>query len=743
MNPKETIIEKKNAIVKKIESYQEFNDIINTDLLLELNDIATQFEKNANNAIEEGRLLRIGIIGQIKRGKSSFLNSLLFDSQDVLPKAATPMTAALTKISYSKEPEAIVEFYNHAEWENIEKKARAYIDAEDKYKVDLASFTQHTGKKNLFPKRKKIVSPPIKPVHNAEDEACYELHNMAIQNGLNVSSRLGTSISINGLQNTFDIIDKLNEYVGADGKFTPIVKSTELKLNIDTLKNIEIVDTPGMNDPIISRGRRTKEFIGQCDVVFFLSFCSQFLDEEDMSLLAQNIPSKGVNEIYLIGSLFDSVMLDTYKDYPSIEALVLGATSKLNHQANKNFEKIKDDSYISHVLEKSLPPTFISSRCQDIVIHNDNLSADEVKTLDLLNKMYDGFNFSQDDLIAIANFSAVREKLNQVKTKKDKIQAEKFSNVLVGYEAGYTNKLTKISDDILLKKTNLLTGDLASVKETQEAMIKKIESGQTKIEGVFDHHSIKAEKSLKKLILDIEKSSSVFSRISSKKGSELEEYQEEYTHDNGCGIFWWRSLSDNRYETRTRTATRSVTYTYANIQDAIDLLDEFVSLTGSKLFELIDTIIDIIKFRKDILNITKTLFDLSDENFDPDAILIPLGNAVERITIPNIELDVKRHKKTIEDKFTESQVRGEKIEELRREQSKVISLVLSDIKNEIERTQNDILTKLSKEKMTFIPMLTKDLANAVETLKHDLEDKTHFLERYDKLLKLLNQDLKA
>lgn len=74
--------------------YQDFNTSIDPLFLSELADLAEQFKKDAQFAINENRLLRIGIIGQIKRGKSSFLNSLLFKGQDILPKAATPMTAA-------------------------------------------------------------------------------------------------------------------------------------------------------------------------------------------------------------------------------------------------------------------------------------------------------------------------------------------------------------------------------------------------------------------------------------------------------------------------------------------------------------------------------------------------------------------------------------------------------------------------------------------------------------------------
>ena len=60
---------------------------------------------------DENRLLQIGIIGRVKAGKSSLINALLFDGKDILPKAATPMTAALTELSYGEALSAEVEFY--------------------------------------------------------------------------------------------------------------------------------------------------------------------------------------------------------------------------------------------------------------------------------------------------------------------------------------------------------------------------------------------------------------------------------------------------------------------------------------------------------------------------------------------------------------------------------------------------------------------------------------------------------
>lgn len=57
-----------------------------------------QVEDGWQDVVDTNRTLKIGIVGGVKAGKSSFLNALLFRGRDILPKAATPMTAALTKI---------------------------------------------------------------------------------------------------------------------------------------------------------------------------------------------------------------------------------------------------------------------------------------------------------------------------------------------------------------------------------------------------------------------------------------------------------------------------------------------------------------------------------------------------------------------------------------------------------------------------------------------------------------------
>ena len=395
----------KTQFLSIADRYKAFIKTINVNQLTDLQQLAEGFQRDIANAQQEGRLLRIGIIGQIKRGKSSFLNSLLFNGQDILPKAATPMTAALTRISYSEQPEASVEFYTVAEWQTVEQTAAKVKENDRVYQQAMAAFRddQRSGQLSAGGQRAR---PPVAPRPSEEEKACCELVSMVTQSGITVTDYLGTIHRIDGADSNQNLIEQLTDFVGAQGRFTPIVKSTELKLNVPGLDGIEVVDTPGMNDPIVSRGRRTQEFIGQCDVVFFLSYCSQFMDMHDMALLAQNIPHKGIREILLIGSVFDSALLDEYHNYPSIAQALPGITRKLNNLAQQNVERVcqqgqvnrkncvDDEDYIFAALQKALPPTFISSRCYDLAIKGPDLSEEEAHSLKQLNTMYPGFEFS-------------------------------------------------------------------------------------------------------------------------------------------------------------------------------------------------------------------------------------------------------------------------------------------------------------------------------------------------------------
>ena len=104
-------------------------ELFDREKLYEFQQTTTALKRDIQTAQQQSRKLSIGIIGAMKAGKSSFLNAFLFEGKPLLPKAATPMTAALTKISYSSSPGARVHFYNREDWSTILAAAENYDKA--------------------------------------------------------------------------------------------------------------------------------------------------------------------------------------------------------------------------------------------------------------------------------------------------------------------------------------------------------------------------------------------------------------------------------------------------------------------------------------------------------------------------------------------------------------------------------------------------------------------------------------
>lgn len=201
-------------------------------------------------------VLTIGVIGQMKCGKSTFLNAFVFED-DVLPSAVTPMTAALSVITYGEQKKISAEFYTQEEWEEQKMQASRSLDE---------------VKGNAL-----------------EDKAAKELVEKAGKLGGSIGSCLGKTQD--------DSFENLIEYVGADGKYVSITKSVKIYYPKEYLKGVEVVDTPGFNDPIVSREERTKDFLQKADVVLLMLYAGRPFDATDRDILFKNVRQCGIGKV--------------------------------------------------------------------------------------------------------------------------------------------------------------------------------------------------------------------------------------------------------------------------------------------------------------------------------------------------------------------------------------------------------------------------------------------------------------
>jgi len=93
-----------------LERFAEAKTLLKEIISTAYNDgvISVDEQKDLLNSLERARL-RIGFIGQIKTGKSTLINALIF-RKPVMPVSATPMTASLCFLTYGDKPKVEVEF---------------------------------------------------------------------------------------------------------------------------------------------------------------------------------------------------------------------------------------------------------------------------------------------------------------------------------------------------------------------------------------------------------------------------------------------------------------------------------------------------------------------------------------------------------------------------------------------------------------------------------------------------------
>lgn len=257
----------------------------------------------------ESDVLTIGVIGQMKCGKSTFLNSFVFQD-DVLPSATTPMTAALSLITYGETKKIVAEFYTLDEWE--EQKMNASRSLEE-VAGNALEESKIKAAKELVAKSTSLTQSEL-------------------------NSLLGTQKE--------DEFDQLVEYVGANGKYVSITKSVTLYYPEEYLKGVEIVDTPGFNDPIVSREERTKDFLRKADVAIMLLYAGRPFDATDREILTNNVRQCGVGKVIIGINKYD-IPYETGETTDEIRDYVI--------KELKGAARACNDSTFTELLQDSIP----------------------------------------------------------------------------------------------------------------------------------------------------------------------------------------------------------------------------------------------------------------------------------------------------------------------------------------------------------------------------------------------------
>ncbi|AQM65810.1 dynamin family protein [Helicobacter pylori] len=683
MNAQEII--KKSALIEKTlqeqglqeraKPFMSDNSVIKTE----------ELEKTLKELQDTNRDLKVGIIGRVKAGKSSLLNALIFEGVEVLPKAATPMTASLTILKYADTLSAEVEFYSPKDIAELENEHERYVrefnrivEEEVKKQKEKQSFANRAkeGVRNLgnkFSRNKSTEAAPEERVLSDEEivkraeriaknelekdtklvsshDQCEKIKKSGSLNTKNLDPR----IQANSLQ---ELNQKLLQFVGTDGKYMPCTKAVQISLNNPNLKDLEVIDTPGVNDPIVSREERTKALLKDCDVVFIISPSGQFLTDSDMSLFDRVSNKEGLQEIYFVASQADSAVLsmsEVEKSNQHLPTAFENAQKALSSQLNNIMGKlIENYPNQREVFEKAIKNGVIlaSGVCFSMYKDFENQASWErnQKTEEYHNALrnlrdaypdaFSSDNKSKESLLFLSNMSAIEERLEKAAKEKEKIISQKLQDYTQSQANNLHSLIAQLLQDLEEEKKRVKNADISAIKEQIKAYENLSGNIEIGFDGVYEEFILHFINNIRASLEETLKKAIQTAKTRSREEEEEERYTERVKQGGAWGsfkrnfLFWVDDDAGYDEVERTRATIKAgavldyLTEMHERCESALNdsansfkvvFKKELYAKVFSQLREIIsDDLIDEVAFKKSVMAVLDSIefkeFDYTDK----------------------------------------------------------------------------------------------------------------------------------
>ena len=400
-----------------VEILQELNNNVSDNVQNEISKITQYLEKQK---------FSIGITGVMNAGKSTMLNALM--GKEVLGSAVVPETANLTLVKYNVIEEAKVYYWNESEWNKIVKSSEI-LDS-------MKEFVSETNK--IF---KDTIKSYIKTISR------------------------------------FDKIEvkELSSYTSAEasGKKCNLVKYVELGSNLDFLRDgIEIVDTPGLDDPVIQREEITKEYLGRCDMMLHLMNVSQSATLKDVEFIIDALLYQNVSKLLIVITRADTVSKEQLNEV--IEYTKASIKRQLEVQ-NK-------DSKLDYVLDTI---KFIPISGKMALLHRTDRAQEAIES---------GFTLEQTGILEIEEYlnktlfgsKSQKGELIVQSAKKQLLKITEKETISLNYELKLLSKSKdeledemnkfKMKKDINSRILTTMSGDIIFYKNDSKDYINSLES---------------------------------------------------------------------------------------------------------------------------------------------------------------------------------------------------------------------------------------------------------------------------
>jgi len=701
---------------------------------IELESLFAEFKESGEKLLGDNQTLQIGIVGQVKAGKSSFLNSLFFNGEDVLPKASTPMTAGLTIIEYADKNTFEVEYFNEKDWDIFVRQDEEYKEREREIRAHNQDAPESFIKKEL---------------ENRTSEKVRSAHEMVSSCGYKAKEKIGQKNDVKEFYDIQDLQEVLEQYVGANGEYTSVVKSLYIKMNDDRLQGLRIVDTPGVNDPVVSRENRTRSFLQSCHGVFLLSASTDFLGSSDVSFLNSRIGGSGIGTVVLLASKFDSVLQD------------IGAEREMKHEERgdlvetvdaqtKKFKKRLRD--LSDTIDERLRGRIKLDTSAGIgysIAHKSPDKWDNVErqVVQQMKRYYPEYFSTNEDLKkyfeGLANISDIKEKYLEgvFMDNKDSIIVEKVNAFFIKNNQNIAESINRIFNEFNTKREQLnetTIGEIQKQKEIQGALFNDLKSTfndifngfgrsiQNEIKTIGNNILFHEIRTIPTETIDIAitckgklwghntHQMSVDGvntyELSRQITDAIEDYARSWNNE-------WIKLFDTTRKEMAQKLNDSITSFETQIMSS--------SFKDTYYRTLIDKALDVLRDNKElsigslIQNYQRQGEDVANKQFTPES--RETYDFKESEVRPYLQKRLREHNSNLKDQFRV-----------------IIDSFKEDIKTEVNKNLSSAINVITDMKSSFADNLKKEGDSYLASLEKDMAEKTEVLKTLDQILSIIN-----
>lgn len=664
-----------------------------------MDQLTQSIQKKLEKFRTEDRKLTLAVVGRVKAGKSSFLNELIFQGKDILPHSFRPKTATLTKIEYGAHPYMTITYYRPVEWEQLEKLA-------------------------------KQESSTRKDVKTAK-----ELVNDVKNSGLDVKPYLAKGQEIIDMPDEAQMESVLDTYVGANGQLTPIVKNVTLRINRPELEGLSIVDTPGTNDPIVSRTQATKDFLAECDVVFYLTEASQLLDGQDIDLLQTQLPGQGVGDIRLIASKFDDVVLDASEAYDSLEEAILAEKEKIQRRVEGDFTRYAEEytqsgrPELGKLMHSCTHPFFLSSLMHRMAQKTrEQYTPLEENTFENLD--YANGDMSPELVAKLGDMTAIEKEFQDIAAHKDEKLAASLQQMLPTMQGNIQTVLTELLHRARQNRQTLESHDQKEILVQKQAMADQILKMKSHVGDQFNQVMCDMESAKVALVGELHSLASNRDMLVERSGTETHTKTRTVSDSHLLKPWTWFSSHEETY-------TYDTHYKYIATSDALESLRRYGHQIQQTTDQRMADSIDLKGLKGKLLQTIVNHMDTGSTDFNPDQLRLIVQDTLNQIELPVFQVSLDDYLTNITDHFSGEVRDANDREALKQIVSKNASDLITVLSQQIVAEVKSFKVKLGQLQEQFVDVLLKDINAEFEGLAKQAAEKEKNIEglkAYESLL---------